>query len=416
MSSAEKPTANPASGPAGALAGVRVVDLTRMLSGPFCTMLLADHGAEVIKIETFEGDTSRGHGPYREDDPDRLMGGYFQSVNRNKRSIVLDLKAKAGREILRRLIATADVVVENFRPGVMERLGLGYETLAAENPKLVYAGIRGFGDPRSGESPYMDWPAYDVVAQAMGGLIGVTGQPDAPVKIGPGIGDIFPGTMTALGISMALRHAAVTGRGQFLDVSMYDSILALCERIVYQHSFAGVTPKPEGNGHPLFAPFGLYPAADGWIAIACPNDQFFRELAAIMERPDLAEDPRTATKAERGRNRAFVNDTVTAWTRTRTKRDLAGLLGGRVPFGPVNTVADIVDDPHVRARGMLAEVEHPGSDRPSVVVDTPIRMSATPGGVRRRAPHLGEDTDPILKELGYAEADVAALRTEHVIL
>ncbi len=406
-----------AAGGRGALGGLRVVDLTRMLSGPFCTMLLGDHGAEVIKVETFEGDTSRSHGPYREDDPERRMGGYFQSVNRNKRSIAVNLKAPSGREILRRLIATADVVVENFRPGVMERLGLGYEALAAENPKLVYAAIRGFGDPRSGESPYTDWPAYDVVAQAMGGLIGVTGfGPDSPVKIGPGIGDIFPGTMAALGISMALRHAALTGRGQFLDVAMYDSILALCERIVYQHSFAGVTPAPEGNGHPLFAPFGLFPAADGWVAIACPNDYFFRDLAAAMGRPELAEDERMATKAARGRNRALVNEAVSAWTATRTKRELSGLLGGRVPFGPVNTVADIVADPHVRARGMLAEVEHPGSERPSVVVGTPIRFSATPGGVHRRAPFLGEDTGAILDELGYGEDDVAALHKEKVVL
>ena len=403
--------------PAGALAGVRVVDLTRMLSGPFCTMLLADHGAEVIKVETFEGDTSRSHGPYRADDPERAMGGYFQSVNRNKRSIAVDLKDPRGRALVHRLIGTAQVVVENFRPGVMERLGLGYEALAAENPRLVYAAIRGFGDPRSGESPYGDWPAYDVVAQAMGGLIGTTGfGTDSPVKIGPGIGDIFPGTLTALGIAMALRHVEATGKGQFLDVAMYDSILALCERIVYQHSFAGLTPGPEGNSHPLFVPFGLFPAADGWVAIACPNDYFFRDLAEAMGAPELARDERAATKAARARNRAFVNDAVTAWTSARSKRALAEALGGRVPFGPVNTVADIFADPHVKARGMLAEVEHPGSGQPSVVAGTPIHFSATPGGVRRRAPHLGEDTARILDELGYGEAERTALREERVVL
>jgi crotonobetainyl-CoA:carnitine CoA-transferase CaiB-like acyl-CoA transferase len=402
---------------AGALQGVRVVDLTRMLSGPFCTMLLADHGAEVIKIEPFEGDTSRGHGPYRADDPDRLLGGYFQSVNRNKKSLALDLKAEAAKEIVRRLVATADVLVENFRPDVMERLGLGYEALRRINPRLVYAAIRGFGDPRSGRSPYADWPAYDVVAQAMGGLMAITG-PDAehPMKIGPGIGDILPGTMTALGITMALRHAERTGEGQFLDVAMVDAVMALCERAIYQYSFAGVVAAPQGNEHPLFVPFGLFACRDGWVAIACPNDGVWRDVARLIGRPELAQDPRCATKTARAKNRALVNGIVGDWVAARSKSELAEALGGRIPFGPVATSAEIFSEGHAAARGMLAEVEHPGSSRPSVVAGTPIHLERTPGGVRHRAPYLSEHADALLGELGYGSAEIAAMRAAAAIL
>jgi len=401
----------------GSLQDVRVIDMTRMLSGPFCTMLLADQGAEVIKIESFDGDTTRSHGPYRDDDPKREFGGYFQSINRNKKSIVLDLKDEQCRDVLRRLVQSSDILVENFRAGVMERLGLGYESLRTINPRLVYAAIRGFGDPRSGASPYDSWPAYDVVAQAMGGLIGITGSgPGAHVKIGPGIGDILPGTMASVGILCALHRARVTGEGQFVDVAMYDAILSLCERVVYQHSFAGLVPGPEGNGHPFFSPFGLYPASDGWVAIACPNDGFWSALARIMGRDDLVEDPRTKLKVDRAKHARFVNELVADWTLARTKAELAQLLGGHVPFGPVNTVEDIFTDPHVQARGMLAEVPHPGSDRPSVVAGTPIHLSATPGGVRQRAPYLGEHTSVVLRALGYSERDIRSMAERRAVL
>jgi crotonobetainyl-CoA:carnitine CoA-transferase CaiB-like acyl-CoA transferase len=192
--------------------------------------------------------------------------------------------------------------------------------------------------------------------------------------------------------------------------------LGLCERIVYQYSFAGVVPKPEGNAHPFFSPFGLYEAKDGWVTIACPNDAFWAELARIMGRDDLVEDDRTKLKVSRAKNRTFVNDLVSQWTRARTKRELASLLGGRVPFGPVQTVADIFADPHVEARGMLAEVEHPGSSRPSIVAGTPIRLSATPGGVHHRAPYHGEHTLETLRALGYGDEEIAGMRTRKAIL
>ena len=218
----------------GILSGIRVLDFSRMLSGPYCTMMLADHGAEVIKIEGPEGDTSRTNGPYRADDPDHQWAGYFISLNRGKKSLMLDLKNSEARAAACALARQSHVVVENFRPGVMERLGLGYEELARENPSLVYAAIRGFGDPRSGASPYANWPSYDVVAQAMGGLMAMTGEDrDHPMKTGPGIGDIFTGMMMAFAIIAAVRHAERTGKGQFVDIAMYDAMISLCERMVY---------------------------------------------------------------------------------------------------------------------------------------------------------------------------------------
>ena len=233
----------------GILNGVRVLDLSRMLSGPYCTMMLADHGAEVIKIESGTGDTSRANGPFRDDDPDHLWAGYFVSLNRSKKSVTLDLKTPDGKAAFCTLVRDADVLVENFRPGVMERLGLSYEYLATLNPRLVYGAVRGFGDPRSGQSPYADWPCYDVVAQAMGGLMAITG-PDAasPTKVGPGVGDIFSGMMMAFGLMAALRHADATGAGQFVDVAMYDAMISLSQRL--HRDCAG----PRRQQSPIFSP------------------------------------------------------------------------------------------------------------------------------------------------------------------
>ena len=401
---------------AGALGGVRVIDLTQMLSGPYCTMLLADQGADVIKIEPVDGDPTRQFGPFPAEDAARHFGGYFQSTNRNKKSVAIDLKAEAGKALFRRLATSADVVVENFRAGVMDRLGLGYESLAAANPRLVYAAIRGFGDPRSGASPYVDRPAFDVVAQAMGGAMGITG-PDAhtPLKLGPGVGDIFPAALTAFGITAALHHAARTGTGQFVDVAMYDAVLAMCERLVYQYSYTGKSPAPEGNHHPILCPFGTFPAQNGQVTIACPRDAFWRALVAAMGQPNLAEDPRFATNHARLAHAAEAIRLVAAWTSGLTKAQIGAALEGQVPFGPVNTAADIYADPHVAARRMLVELEHPGSASPVTVAASPIRMSATPGGVRHRAPLVGEHTRDVLQAAGLSREEIAALAAGRVI-
>jgi crotonobetainyl-CoA:carnitine CoA-transferase CaiB-like acyl-CoA transferase len=400
----------------GSLSGLKVIDLTLMLAGPYCTMMLADQGADVVKVEPLGGEFARSSGPFMAEDTDKVMGGSFVSINRNKRSIAVDLKTAQGKNILRRLVRDADVLVENFRAGVMDRLGLGYETLKAENPQLVYACVRGFGDPRTGESPYADWPAYDVVNQAMGGVMGINGPgPGQPMKVGPAIGDIVPGMLLAFAIVSAVRHAERTKEGQFVDVAMYDAALAFCERIVYQHSFTGHVPQPEGNSHPMYVPFGVFPALDGWVSIACPVDQFWRSLCSTMERPEWGLHPDFATLTARRARREEVNEMVASWTSVRSKADIQAALGGRVPFGPVNDVKDIFADPHVAARHMLVEIEQPGLSRPAIIADTPIKMTRTQGGVRVPAPLLGEHTKQVLRDHGFTEAELSAFEENGVI-
>ncbi|HEX7969241.1 MAG TPA: CoA transferase [Stellaceae bacterium] len=402
--------------PAGALEGLRVVDLTQMLAGPFCTMMLADQGAEVIKVEPLDGDGTRTMGPFAPDDTLRAYGGYFQSVNRNKLSIALDLKKPAGRELFLSLVDGAAVVVENYRAGVMDRLGLAYETLRARNRRLVYASIRGFGDPRTGKSPYVDWPAYDVVAQAMGGIMAITGPNAAtPTKVGPGIGDTVPAIMAAFGIMAAAWRAGRTGEGQYVDVAMVDGVLSVCERILHQYSYERKVPGPEGNRHPFLAPFGLVPAKDGVVALACHSDEFWAELCRLMGRADLAADARFATRESRRAHQDAVYAEVSAFTSRHTRRELMEILGGHVPFGPVFDVSDIAADPHFRARDMVVPLDHPGTSAQRAVAGVPVRLSETPGGVRRRAPLLGEDTETVLAGLGLSPAAIERLRAEQVV-
>ncbi len=400
----------------GALSGLKVIDLTQALAGPYCTMILADLGADVIKVEALTGDMTRKVGPYPADDHMRAFGPYFQSVNRNKRSIAVDLKREEGREIVKRMVRAADVVVENFRAGVIDRLGLSYEALREVNPRLVYACVRGFGDPRSGESPYANWPAFDVVAQAMGGLLGITGpDPKRPTKVGAGAGDIVPAMFLALGVLAAVRHAERTGEGQFVDVAMYDGVLALCERIVYQYSYHNDIPEPEGNGVSHLCPFDVFEAADGWVAIAAPGDNHWKILCEAIGRPELGDDPNYATNPKRVRRAEEVRDILRGWTSVRTKREIIAALGGKVPCGPVNTVKDIFEDPHPAKRGMIVPIDHPGIERKVAIASSPIRMSATPAGVRNRAPLLGENTVQVLSELGFGSGEIDSLADAGVV-
>jgi formyl-CoA transferase len=401
--------------PTGALDGLVVLDLTQMLAGPYASAMLADQGARVIKIEPPGGDPTRSAAPHIEGALPSSEGGfgaYFGSVNRNKQSLVLDLKHPAGKAALLRLVQGADVLVENYRAGVMERLGLGYEVLAQVNPRLVYGALRGFGDHRGGASPYVDWPAYDPVAQAMGGIMGITGPVPggAPTKVGPGVGDIAPAMFLAFGIASACWRAQRTGCGQFVDVAMVDSVLAVCERLVFQYSSTGRVPGPEGNGHPLLCPFGLFPAKDGHVSLGVPNDRFWVPLVGIMGRPELATDPRYARREDRVARRAEVDALVADWTGRHTKQELLALLGGQIPFGPVYDAADIFADPHFRVREMLVDTDMPGASRPVTVSGTPVRMTGTPGGVRRRAPLAGEHTDRTLADFGFSADEIDALR------
>ncbi|WP_441232047.1 CaiB/BaiF CoA transferase family protein [Tardiphaga sp. 215_C5_N2_1] len=394
----------------GSLRDIRIIDLTQMLAGPFGTMMLADHGAEVIKVEAPpDGDMTRNAGPFRADDSMRVLGGYFQSVDRNKRSVCLDLKQSRGRDALLALIKTADAITENFRSGVMERLGLGYETLREVNPKLVYGALRGFGDRRTGASPYVDWPAFDVVAQAMGGIMAITGpDSETPTKVGPGIGDTVPGMMLAFGVLAAIHHARRTGEGQFVDVSMTDAILAISERMVYQHSVQGLIPGPEGNHHPFIVPFGMFPAADGFVTVAAQQQAFFEILCERLEVPSLSKDPRFVTKEHRNQNRLLLIETLGTHTRRFTKSELMERLGGRIPFGPVMNIDEISRDPHFAAREMIVDVEQPGA-APIRIAGVPIKMTVTPGAVRRRAPLLGEDTLQQLRRAGLSEQEIGNL-------
>jgi crotonobetainyl-CoA:carnitine CoA-transferase CaiB-like acyl-CoA transferase len=402
----------------GPLKGLKVLDLTRALAGPFCTMLLADQGAEVIKVETLDiGDGTRGMPPFPPEITDRKpYGGYFQSVNRNKQSIVIDLKTEEGKKIIRTLVAESDVLVENFRAGVMEGLDLSYESLAEINPKLVYGAIRGFGDPRTGESPYSKWPAYDVIAQAMGGMMSITGPKGGePTKVGPGVGDLIPATFAAFGIMSAIYHANNTGVGQFVDVAMYDAILALCERTVPTYSYTGEIQGVEGNSHPTLCPFGIFPAADGSVAIACPGENFWKALCIEMGRPELIDDKKFSRNYHRSENMEETIQIVSQWTIQFSKKELVSRLGGKLPFGPVQDTKELFNDPHVRERNMLSLVDQPGSGKQYHITNTPIKMTKTQGGVYRRAPLLGEHTDAVLTAIGYTQDEIDDLAKKNII-
>jgi crotonobetainyl-CoA:carnitine CoA-transferase CaiB-like acyl-CoA transferase len=394
------------------LDGLTVVDLTQVLSGPYCTMLLADMGADVVKIEPPAGDATRQWGPFLREDEERSYGGYFQSVNRNKRGIVLDLKTDDGREVLLEMLSRADVLVENFRVGVMDRLGLAWETLHDRFPRLVYAAIRGFGDPRTGVSPYVDWPAFDIVAQGMGGLVGTTGSdPEHPVKTGPATGDVWPAVLLTVGLLAAVRQAERTGVGDFVDVGMYDGIMSLSERAIYLQTYTGIDPQPQGNTHPMLAPYGIFPTVDGWVSVAAPTDNHWRALARLIGRPELAGDPRFATNEARFARSAETIGLVEAWTSARTTAQVVETLAGQVPCGPVNKASDIVTDPHVAARRMLVDLPQPGADRSVGVAGAPVKFLGAGEPAFRRAPRLGEHTDEVLAGLGYDAARIAAMRT-----
>lgn len=400
----------------GSLSDIKILDLTQMLAGPYGTMMLADHGAQVIKVEGPDGDITRSAGPYKEGDNVQALGGYFQSVDRNKRSICLDLKTEEGKRIFKELVRHVDAVAENFRAGVMDRLGLSYETLREINPRLVYGALRGFGDRRTGHSPYQDWPAFDVVAQAMGGVMAITG-PDAmtPTKVGPGIGDIVPGIMLGFGVLAAVHHARRTGQGQFVDVSMVDAVLAVCERMVWQHSVQGLRPGPEGNHHPFLCPFGMFPASNGFVTIAAQQDEFFAVLVAGVDAPELLADPDFSDRIARTRNRHRLINELNRRTCRFTKAQLIERLAGKIPFGPVMDIAEIMVDPHFAARQMIVDVEQPGA-APIQIAGVPIKMTETPGGVMRRSPLLGEDTVASLAGLGMSEEEIRSLADQRIIV
>jgi len=386
----------------GALSDLRVVDLTQVLAGPYCTMLLADLGADVVKVERPGGDLIRDTPPFRgDDDP---YGGYFQSVNRGKRSVELDLNSEAGREDFLSLVERADVVVENFGAGTMESFDCGYETLREHNESLVYAAIRGYGDPRTGASPRQGQPAFDLMAQALGGVMEITGQPDGPpTKVGPGVGDVFTAALNAVGILAAVHHREATGEGQFVDVGMYDAMVSLAERAIYQYTYTGAAPTRRGNSHPTLFPYDAFEATDGWLVVAAFGDGHWRALCEAMDRPDLAGEypDAEARRANRGTLRAEIG----AWVADRSTEEVLDALEGSVPSAPVQDAADVAADEHVAAREMLHEVVQPGADEHVAVAGSPIKLSETPAEPGERAPLLDEHREEILGDRGPVAED-----------
>jgi len=388
----------------GALSDLRVIDLTQMLAGPYCTMLLADMGADVVKVERPGGDLIRENPPYVDDPETEPFGGYFQSVNRGKRSIELDLTDAGDREDFLTLVDDADVVIESYRAGTMESFDLSYERLRERNPELVYASIRGYGDPRCGETDRQDQPAFDLIAQALGGVMEITGHEDGPpLKTGPGIGDLYTAVLNAVGILAALYHREQTGEGQYVDTAMYDAMVSLCERTVYHYSYADEVLSRQGNSHPTLFPYDAFETADGDVVVSAFADGHWRSLCEAMDRPDLvAEYP---TPDDRLAARDSLRPEIAAWTRDRDTDAVVAALEGSVPVAPVQDVEDVFADPHVRTREMLVDVDQPGADRRVTLAGNPIKMSETNPRPRDRAPLLDEHREEILAEARADESD-----------
>lgn len=390
------------------LEGVRVLDLSRVMAGPFCTMLLGDLGAEVIKIEPPEGDDSRKFAV--------TVNGestYFLSVNRNKKSVAVDLKKPEGVEIVKRLAAVSDVVVENFRPGVASRLGVDYASLSKVNPSLIYCSISGFGQTGS----YSQKPGYDLIALAMSGMMDLTGEPEGgPVKFAVPIADITAGMFAAISILSALMERSRTGKGRYIDVSMLDVQLYLLTHQASAYLIGGEEPKRMGSAHPSIVPYQAFRASNGYVIVAVANDNQFRKLCEAIGHPEIAEDQRFRTNADRVRNRSellallepiFLRRTVEEW--------VAVLEAADVPVAPVKTVRQALSDPYVIERGMLQTVQHPRAGRIPLLA-FPALFSGERPPVRSPPPLLGQHTEEVLLGLGYTREEIRELRAKGVIV
>ncbi len=390
------------------LEGLLVVDLTRALAGPYCTMMLADLGARVVKVESTEGgDDTRGWGPpFLEGE-----SAYFLSVNRNKESVALNLKHPEGVAVLHRLLERADVLVENFRPGVMERLGLDYPRLRDRYPRLVYCSISGFGQT----GPYREKPAYDLILQGMGGIMGITGEEGGPpVKVGVAVADICAGMFAAFGILAALRVRDRTGRGQHVDCALLDGQVAWLTYAAANYFATGQNPARMGSAHPNLCPYQAFQTQDGYLNVAVGSEAIWKRFCEVVD-PSLGDDPRFRTNADRVRHRAQLVPLLQARFLERPTREWTRLLDeAGVPNGPIYTVSEVFADPQTAHRGMRVELDHPRAGRISVT-GVPVKLSDTPGSVRTPPPVLGQHTRAVLQELGYREEEVDDLARKGVV-
>ena len=401
--------------PTGPLAGLRVFDLTRVLAGPTCAQMLGDLGADVIKIEKpGSGDDTRGFAPPVM--PGTKESAYFVGVNRNKRSVTLDIATKEGQELALQLIAQSDILVENFKVGALAKYGLGYEQLHAKFPKLVYCSITGFGQT----GPYAPRPGYDSLIQGMGGVMSLTGEPDGqPQKVGVPVADLFAGLYGCIGILAAIRHRDATGIGQQIDIGMLDTHVAWLANQGMNYLATGENPARLGNQHPNIVPYQVFPTEDGYMVLSVGNDPTFKRFCEAFDLTHLLADERFATNAARVANRQFVTDTLTPVMKTHpTTWWVDRLEQLKIGCGPINTLEQVFADPHVQARGVVVEMPHASlPDGGTVkVIANPVRLSETPADYRLPPPLLGQHTDEVLKQaLGLDDAKLAELRGKGVI-
>lgn len=393
----------------GALEGIRIIDVSRVLAGPFCSMILGDLGAEVIKIEHYKtGDETRGWGP-------PFVNGesaYYLCANRNKQSITLNLKTEEGKEIFRRLVSSSDIVVQNFKAGTLEKMGLGYESLKELNPNLILASITGFGST----GPYKDLPGYDYIIQAMSGLMSITGEPDgSPMKVGVAIADVLTGLYTCIGILSALHHRTQTGEGQEIDISLMDCQVSSLINVASNYLCSGVIPGRLGNQHPNIVPYQVFSAMDGELVVAVGNDEQFKRFADALGRPDLAEIDEFVHNENRMENKAKLIPICEELLSKKTKKEWKEILDAAgIPNGPINTVREMFDDPQIKARDMIVEMEHPVIENLKLT-GSPLKLTKTPVKMRHHPPMYGEHTETILEQIGYQPDEINKLKENKII-
>ncbi len=392
----------------GALAGIRVIDFGRFIAGPYCGMLLADMGADVVRVDRRKGSEDRYTGPVTSGGE----GGGFLSLNRNKRSITLDTSKPESAGIIQRLVQGADVVLANLPIAVLKKMGLDYDSLRAINKGVILARVSTFGP----DGPYANRLGFDSVAQAMTGAMSLTGFEGAPIRSVVPFEDYGTALHTAFGIMVALFHRAKTGEGQVVDGSLLATGVTFMQALLAERALLPIERTQRGNAAFYSAPADCYRTKDGWIMVQTIGADMFARWARLVERADLIDDPRFADDLLRADNRAAITEAMKRWVATRTNSEaITGLEAARVPCGPVLELSQVLEDPQVRARQLLVDVDYPGAPKPVPLANTAVRLSQTPGGIRRRAPTLGEHTDAVLREVGYSDEEILGLRDREVV-